>query len=133
VTHPSDTTGLTELQLELLDVLWSQKEATVTEVRNALRDRRDLAGTTIATLLSRLEKKGVITHRVAGRQYVYRPLVSMAEVRQSMVSALTDRLFKGDVAQLVNHLITETEITPGDLARVRALIAKKGKSPEEGA
>ncbi len=133
MAQSSDTTGLTELQLELLDVLWSRREATVTEVRSALQNRRDLAATTIATLLSRLEKRGVVTHRVAGRQYVYRPAVSVAEVRQSMVAALTTRLFKGDITQLVNHLITETEISPGDLARVRALIAKKGKSLEEGA
>jgi len=123
---------LTELQLELLDVLWSRKEATVSDVKEALSARRDLASTTIATLLSRLEQRGVVTHRVVGRQYVYRPLVSMAEVRQSMVSALTDRLFSGNITELLNHLITEAEISPGDLARVKKLIADRAALPEEG-
>jgi predicted transcriptional regulator len=132
MSEPNVSGELTELQLELLDVLWSRTEATVADVREALNARRDLASTTIATLLSRLERRGVITHRVVGRQYVYRPLVSMADVRQSMVSALTDRLFSGNVAELLNHLITEAEIAPGDLASVKKLIAERAASAEEG-
>jgi hypothetical protein len=56
----------------------------------------------------------------------------MADVRQSMVSALTDRLFSGNVAELLNHLITEAEIAPGDLASVKKLIAERAASAEEG-
>ena len=126
----SEAGDLTELQIELLDILWNRTEATVAEVQAELRNRRDLAATTIATLLSRLEKRGIITHRVEGRQYVYRPLVSMTQVRQSMLAALTDRLFRGDVAELVNHLISENAISPGDLERVRELIAEKTEPGE---
>ena len=69
----------------------------------------------MATLLSRLQKRGVLTHRTEGRQYVYRPLVSRDEVRESMLSALTHRLFRGDVTALLSHLLTESQITSGDL------------------
>ena len=116
---------LTELQLAIIDVLWEKGEATVAEVQEALLEHRGLAMTTVATLLSRLEKRGVAGHRTDGRQYVYRSLVSRDDVRDSMVSALTDRLFRGEVTALMSHLLTASAISPGDLARVRKMIEQE--------
>ncbi len=116
---------LTELQLALMEVLWTRGEATVSEVQEDLLESRGLAMTTVATLLSRLEKRGVVTHRTEGRQYVYRASVSREEVCDSMVSALTNRLFRGDVTALLSHLLTASEISPGDLAEVRRMIERK--------
>lgn len=113
---------LTELQLALMEVLWEKGEATVAQVHEALLEGRGLAMTTVATLLSRLEKRGIVVHRSEGRQYVYEPLVSRDVVCDSMVSALTDRLFSGDVTALMSHLLTASAISPGDLARVRRMI-----------
>ena len=124
---------LTDLQLAIMRVLWERGQATVTETHEALRDERGLAPTTVATLLSRLEKRGLVTHRAEGRQFVYAPRVSEAEIRQSMVDALARRLFDGDLSELVHHLIAEREIAPGDLARVRALIerATREEAPDD--
>ena len=116
---------LSELQLAVMRVLWQQKKAAVTEVQEALKSERDLALTTVATVLTRLEKAGLVAHRASGRHYLYRPLVSEEEVRRSMVSVLAERLFEGDVAALVSHLVNAREIKPGDLARVRQLIEAK--------
>ena len=121
---------LTDLQVDLLEVLWDREEATVAEVQEALLGNRGLATSTVATLLSRLEKRGVVIHRTDGRQYVYRAQVSREQVRDSMVSALTYRMFSGDVAELVSHLLTEAETSPGDLARVKRLIARKTEELE---
>lgn len=120
--------SLTELQLSLMRVLWERKEATVAEVREALKPERDLASSTVATLLSRLEKKGIITHRTKGRQYAYRAKVTEPEVRHSMVgefSELAHELFRGDVAMLMSHLLTAQDVEPEDLAKVKALIEAK--------
>ena len=129
---PADNTyrDLTDLQVDLLEVLWNREEATVAEVQETLLGDRGLATSTVATLLSRLEKRGVVTHRVDGRQYVYRAQVSREQVRDSMVSALTYRMFSGDVAERVNHLLTDAETSPGDLARVKRLIARKTEELE---
>jgi predicted transcriptional regulator len=116
---------LSELQLAVMRVLWQQKKAAVVEVQEALKSERDLALTTVATVLTRLEKAGLVAHRASGRHYLYRPLVSEEEVRRSMVSVLAERLFEGDVAALVSHLVNAREIKPGDLARVRQLIEAK--------
>lgn len=118
--------GLTELQLEIMAVLWARGEATVADVRDALD--RDLAQTTVSTLLSRLEKRGLVMHRTEGRQYVYRAVVEEARVRRSIVSDLTemaDRLFAGDVAELVTQLLAESDVDADDLARVRSMIERR--------
>jgi BlaI family transcriptional regulator, penicillinase repressor len=125
-----DTTQLTDLQVALLRVLWARDEATVAEMVEALRPERELAPTTVATLLSRLEKRGVVSHTSRARQYVYRACVSEEEVRDSMVHGLTDTLFGGDVAALMSHLLDARAIRPGDLDKVRDLIARAEAGPE---
>lgn len=127
MTEPLD---LTELQIALLRVLWDRGEASVAEVCDALQPERGLAPTTIATLLSRLERRGVVSRRAELRTYLYRAEVSEQDVRQSMVGGLTERMFAGDITALVNHLITEHEIGPGDLARLRAMIDAADTHPD---
>jgi len=118
---------LGELQLAIMRVLWEAGEATVATVHAALVEERGLALTTIATMLTKMEKKGIVRHRTEGRQYVYAPTVSEPEVHRSMVSELTERLFQGDTAALVNHLLTEQEIDAQELDRIRQLIAERAK------
>jgi predicted transcriptional regulator len=123
--------ALSELQLALMRVLWKLGEAPVAEVAVALGDR-ELAHTTVATLLTRLARRGVVAARREGRQLLYRPLISEPQVRRTMVSGLIERLFRGDPKALLAHLVSEREVAPGDLDQVRALLArtpKKGKTP----
>lgn len=119
----SEDTSLSELQLELMRVLWTRGEASTADVAEVLANSRGLAHTTIATLLSRLEKRGVVASRRDGRQLVYRALVGQGDVQRSMVSGLLDNLFGGDARALLAHLVREEEIAPGDLDRVRELLA----------
>lgn len=118
---------LGDLQLAIMRVLWKEGEATVSGVHEALHTERGLAHTTIATMLTKMERKGVVEHRSEGRHYIYRPTVSKEEVHRSMVSELTERLFEGDAAALVNHLLTAQEIDADELARITALIEKRAK------
>jgi BlaI family transcriptional regulator, penicillinase repressor len=113
---------LTELQLAVIQVLWERGEATVAQVHETLHPERGLALTTIATILARLEKDGIVTHRAVGRQYIYRPLVSQVAVQRSVVEEVVTRLFQGDPAALVSHLLRDGEMTADDLVAVRKLI-----------
>ncbi len=126
-----ETHQLTELQIVLLRILWDRGEATVTEIAEALRPERNFAQTTVATMLSRLERRGVITHDTRNRQYHYRPLVTESEVRRSMVGDLTEQLFDGDVTQLMSHLLSAREVSPGDLDRLKALLEEHADSKED--
>ena len=114
---------LSDLQLDLMRVLWRAGELNVADATAALGDR-DLAHTTVATLLTRLEKRGVVAARREGRLLLYRPLVSEAQVKRSMVSSLIAQVFRGDPKALLAHLVSEREVAPGDLEQVRALLRR---------
>jgi BlaI family penicillinase repressor len=120
--------ALTELQVAILKVLWERGETTVLDVHDALRAERRIAQSTVATLLTRLEKKGLVDHRTEGRQYVYRARVDEGQVRRSVVAEFTDlagRLFEGDVATMVSHLLTAQDVEGQDLARVREIVERR--------
>ncbi len=116
---------LTELQLEIMRVLWDRGEATVPDVQRALAEPR--AHTTVATLLSRLVERGLVEHRTDRRQYVYRAAASEQRVRELAISELSDAaapLYDGDYTAMVSHLLAVAPVSRGDLARLRELIAE---------
>jgi BlaI family transcriptional regulator, penicillinase repressor len=125
MTKNPRTPRLTAPQLEILRVLWERSEATVVDIHQALQAVRPLAPTTIATLLSRLEKRGLVTYRTEGRQYVYRALLQERDAQQHALVEVTQGLFAGDVPTMVSQLLSSHEIRRGDLARVRELIDAK--------
>jgi BlaI family penicillinase repressor len=114
---PRQTLG--ELQHAIMSVLWARGEATSSDVHGALLEERGLAFTTIATMLRKMEDKGIVAHRAEGRQFVYRPTVSEDQVRRSMVGELVERLFGGDPKALVAHLVSENEIDAAELSDLR--------------
>ena len=118
----SERHQLTELQLAIMRVIWDKGEATVQDIWEALHSDRGLAQTTVATMLSRLERRGVVTRRAEARQYRYRAAVTEQEVQHSMVGELTERLFDGDITALMQHLLSGEDISPGDLAKIRDMI-----------
>jgi predicted transcriptional regulator len=130
-TETETSHHLGDLQLAIMRVLWSHGEATVADVHEALEPERGLALTTIATMLAKMEKKGVVEHRAEGRRFIYRPTVSEGQVRRSMVAGLTTQLFRGDVTALVNHLLSEHDVDAGELAQLRALISAHEPNKED--
>ena len=118
---------LADLQYAIMRVLWRDGEASVAHVHEVLGSDKERALTTIATMLAKMEKKGVVDHRAEGRRFIYRPTVSEGQVRRSMVTDLTSQLFRGDAFALVNHLLSEHEIDARELDQLRGLIAAKEK------
>ena len=122
---------LGDLQLAIMRELWSRDEATVAQVHEALLPQRGLALTTIATMLRKMEDKGVVRHRTEGRQFVYQPTVSQDQVSRSMISQLTDRLFGGDATALVSHLLKDSDIGADELDELRRMIEARRKAAKE--
>jgi predicted transcriptional regulator len=126
--------NLGDLQLAILRALWNRSEAPVSEVHDALSDR-GLALTTIATMLRKMEEKGLVSHRGQGRQFLYRAEVDPDLVQRNLVGDLVARLFDGDPLALVNHLLREGEIELSELDGLRKQVAdaernqKKGRRP----
>jgi predicted transcriptional regulator len=125
---------LSQQQLDVMDVLWSRGAATASDVHAALEPALGLAPTTVATVLQRLAKRGVLTAERQGRAYVYAPAVSRERVRRSMTGRLMDQLFGGRPAALVSHLLREEELGADDLAELQQLLrqarAAEGDAPE---
>lgn len=121
---------LSEVQLAVMRALWDEKSATTARVHERMGKPRDLAYTTVATLLSRLEKRGLLKSQMDGRERVFEPLVSEADVRRHMVSDLVGKLFRGDPRALVSHLVRDSEFDAADLETVRRMLTEQSKDRE---
>ena len=107
-----------------MQVLWSRDEASVADVQRAMTGRR-LAPTTVATLLVRLEQRGLVSHRAEGRQYIYRSRVSPADVRETVTRDLLRNLFDGDVTAFVTQLLDSRKLTREEVADLQRLVRTK--------
>ncbi len=121
------THRLGDLQLKIMKVLWDRREATVAEVHQALGSSPELAYTTVATMLRKMEARGLVQHRPEGRTFVYRALAAEDAVTRGMADDLIDRLFEGSLADMVSHLLTTREVSRDELVRLEHLIAERKK------
>ncbi len=113
---------LTDVELELMTLLWRIGEGTVHEVLAALPPERTLAYTTVSTMLRILEQKEVVTSRKAGRGHVYVPLLSKGAYEAMTVRHMVKHVFDGAPATLVRRLLEASELTPEELAVIRAML-----------
>jgi len=113
---------LSDLQLAIIRVLWDKGEASAAEVQLAMKRSRPLAITTVSTLLARLEKKGIVSHRSAGRTYVYRARVSELDMRRKAISGVIRNLFRGNPSEVVGQILSERDVSEEDLERMRRMI-----------
>lgn len=119
-----DYRDLTDLQLALLGVLWDRREATIGEVHESLRDQTGVTRKTVATLMSRLERRGVVRHRTVGNEGVYTATVSRRAVLISRMVAVLGAVFESPTGRPAPHIVERGEIRAGDVARLRSLLRK---------
>ena len=118
---------LGDLQLRIMKVLWANGEITVAGMHDAVAGERSLAYTTVATMLRKMEERGLVRHRVEGRSFLYRAAIAEEAVSRSMADALLDRLFEGSMAEMVRHLLSTREVSRKELAALEKLIAERKK------
>lgn len=111
-------------QLAVMQLLWQRGEATVAEVQRSLNLERPLAYSTIATVIARMERKGLVTHRAEGRVFRYRAAVSEEGVGRSMVGKLVEQIYGGSPAELVSHLLDSEQVDAGELSRIKQLVSE---------
>lgn len=92
------------LELECLKALWMLGEANVRGIRQALLPRRNLAYTTVMTIMDRLARRGAVDRRKVGRSFVYAPVLSRETLRRLAVQELVDAFFSGSEEELVSYL-----------------------------
>jgi predicted transcriptional regulator len=117
------TEHLTPLELEIMHVLWETGPANVQSVQQHLE--RELAYTTVQTMLNILHKKGKVKRVLKERAYEYAPVVSRSHVTRQHITDVVDRLFGGSAESLVMSLIETKHLTPKKLARLQKLIKEQ--------
>src|SRR5260221_14042731 len=117
---------LGDLQLRIMKMLWERGEGTGAEVMEALDDGDAKLGyTTIATMLHKMEGRGLVSHRAKGRSFIYAAKVAAEDVSRSMANHLVDRLFEGSLLEAVNHLLSSREVSRDELRQLEKLIAER--------
>lgn len=119
-----ESSGLTDAELRLMDVIWKRGPATVSEVLQDLRGAAP-AYSSVLTMLRILERKGYLKHRKAGKAFVYRPVVERDQARRHAVSHLLRRFFDESPELLMLNLVERTKIRPEELAKLKDRIARE--------
>lgn len=121
-------TQLGSLESDVIRVVWDISEATVQQVKDILEPNRQLAYTTVMTVMSRLAEKGLLNRRKEGRAYVYTSGTSQEKVAGSLLKSLVDRLFDGATDKAIAHLLENDEqVDEDELDRLERLIQAKRK------
>lgn len=124
-------TPLGETEMEVLKLVWELGEATVNDVRDRILEERDVAYTTIMTVMKNLADKGYLTYEKDGRTYVYRPARSADEVRHSLLRELMGKVFEGSASALVQTLVQHEELSEQERERIQALIDRMDEEDDD--
>jgi predicted transcriptional regulator len=114
---------MTPLELEIMQVLWETGPATVQTVQRELK--RELAYTTVQTMLTVLHRKNKVKRTLKDKAYVYKPAVSRTKFTGHAVREFIDRMFGGSAEGLVMNLLQEKHLTPEKLAELHKLIEQE--------
>ena len=120
---------LTPLELEIMSVLWDTGPANVQAVQARLTGR-NLAYTTVQTMLNVLHRKGRVKRQLQDRAYIYRPVLSRQKAVTQALGDMLDRFFGGSADSLVLSLVKTRHLTPEKLAQIQKLLAdsKEGQN-----
>src|SRR5438132_357914 len=123
------TEHLTPLELEIMHVLWELGPANVQTVQQQLK--RELAYTTVQTMLNILHRKGKVKRKLKDRAYFYQPVVSRRQVVSQTLSDMVERLFGGSAESLVMSLVETKHLTAEKLTRLNQLLAESREESDE--
>ncbi len=121
-----DDKMLTETELELMTILWRLNEGSVNDVMELLPQERNLAYTSVSTILRILEQKGVLKTRKEGRGHVYIPQLKKAEYESKAVKHVVERVFDGTPMALVRQLMDSDQLNENDIKELKKLLEKAG-------
>ncbi len=122
---------ITEAELEILQVLWEKKEATVKEVHEELNEGREAVYTTTLKQMQVMYEKGLLKRDDSRRQHIYFPDVDIKRVQRKFMDKVMKNLFSGSAGELVMNALSNYKTTPEELEQIKTLIekAKQSKKP----
>ena len=118
---------LTATELEMMNVLWRIAPASVHQVVEALRPQRQLAYTSVSTIIRILEQKGYVRSRKEGRGHLYEPTIAKETYQVASLQHLVSNVFDGTPTLLVQRLVDSEQLGAEELDRVRRALRKKDR------
>lgn len=119
---------ISDAEFEVMDVIWKYAPLSTNGITDRLSKQKDWSPKTIHTMLTRLEKKGVITHEKESRVFVYTPCVKKSDYLAAQSRTLANRFFDGAMKQLVVSFLDQKELSPEDLAELQQILDQKRKN-----
>lgn len=119
--------GLGSLQSEVMEFIWRSGEATVAQIVEAISRHRQITYTTVLSAVQKLERKGWLKHRSAGRAYIYSPTRNREEIGGRTLRELLRTAFRGDPRLLLASLLDDTHLSDAELKELRRLIEQRRK------
>lgn len=116
---------LTDLELEIMKVVWDSRDVTVRDIYEKLGERRKVAYTTVMTMMGILEQKGFVSKDDSERAYVYRSTKKRKQVIGKMVGEFVDRVFNGAAEPLLVQLIDDRQLSQEDIQRLAEYARRK--------
>jgi predicted transcriptional regulator len=118
--------ALTEVELEMMNVIWRIGPCSVAQVQEQLKSQRELAYTSVSTVVRILEQKGYVTSEKAGRGHRYTAAVPKEDYQAMSVELIVSKVFDGAPSVLVQRLLDSETVTSRELAQIKTLLRKKG-------
>ena len=123
-------TPLGETEMEVLRHVWRLGEVTVADVRAEILEDRDVAYTTVMTVMKKLADKGYLRYEQQGRAYVYEPARPPESVRRSLLGDLMEKVFGGSPMALVQTLVRREDLSDKERREIRRLIEQLEENPK---
>ncbi len=122
---PPKTNQPSDLELQVLSVLWENGPATVRDILAALPDGKTRAYTTVLTVMQNLERKGLVTKTREGSAHVFQTTESQEATVRPILRNLLQNVFRGRVSHVMQHLLAEDGVSDADLHEIRRLIDER--------
>ena len=124
-------TQLGETEMEVLHHVWDLGEASVRDVRDRILEDRQVAYTTVMTVMKKLADKGYLTYEQEGRKYIYSPAEEPGKVQHSLLRRLMDQVFHGSPMAVVQTLVEREDLSEAERAEIRRLIETLEEDDED--
>ena len=115
---------LTEVELEIMNILWGLKEGSVRDVLGKLPEERKLAYTSASTMLRILEQKEIVKSRKEGRTHIYAPILQKQDYEENTLSHLVNNVFEGTPSNLVKRLVSDETLSDSDRQQIKDILAE---------
>lgn len=123
----SEKYNLTPVELELMEILWEIGKGTVREVMAYLPENRNLAYTSVSTILRILEQKKIVSTQKSGRQHIYIPKINKQAFASHSIKKMVNQVFSGSPVELVSYLVNKNDLTVDDITAIQKIVNAKKK------